>query len=184
MKKDGSRTLRIRQSPAYAVALIGAAAASIECGKLALSFLPNIEVVTLLCGLYGYVFGWIGVAAAAVFVCIEPLLYGFGPWMLSYFLYWPFVSLVFLFLGRVKVRSRLVLTGTAVLLTVWFGVLTSLVDIGLFSGRFDRFFSRFAIYYMRGIPFYAAQIISNAVVFPLAFLFLADRLKHIRHVSK
>ena len=43
------------------VALVGIMAATVECGKLVLSFLPNIEVVTLLLALFGYVFGWAGV---------------------------------------------------------------------------------------------------------------------------
>ena len=68
---------------AKTVALVGIMAATIECGKLVLSFLPNVEVVTILCALYGYVFGWLGVAAALVFVCIEPLIWGFGSRIIS-----------------------------------------------------------------------------------------------------
>ena len=49
-----------RMKPAHAVALVGIMAATMECGKLALSFLPNIEIVTLLHALYGYVFGYLG----------------------------------------------------------------------------------------------------------------------------
>ena len=63
------------------VALIGIMAATIECGKLVLSFLPNVEVVTLLCAIYGYVFGWLGVVATLVFVCVEPLIWGLGSWI-------------------------------------------------------------------------------------------------------
>ena len=42
-----------RPKAARVVALVGIMAATLECGKLVLSFLPNIEVVTLLCALYG-----------------------------------------------------------------------------------------------------------------------------------
>ncbi len=173
------RHLRIKNRPALYAALVGMAAASIECGKLALSFLPNIEVVTLLCALYGYVFGWYGVLAAAVFVLLEPFIWGFGLWMISYCLYWPFVAFVFFCLGRKKIQNRFGLTLAAVLLTVWFGVLTSLVDIGLFTGHYTQFWSRFAIFYMRGIPFYAAQILCNAVLFPTIFLFLSKHLRKL-----
>ncbi len=165
-----------RIKPARAVALVGIMTATMECGKLALSFLPNIEVVTLLHALYGYVFGSLGIVASLVFVCIEPLIYGFGTWVPAYFLYWPIVAAVFMLLSRLKVKNRWLITVVAVLLTVWFGILTSLVEIGLFSGFFDDFFSRFSIYYLRGIPFYAAQIATNAVIFPLLFRFIAERL--------
>jgi hypothetical protein len=152
------------------VALVGICAATIECGKLALSFLPNVEIVTLLCALYGYTFGVWGILSAGIFVCIEPLIWGFGTWVPSYLLYWPLVALVFMLLGRARVRSRVLLTLAAVVLSAFFGVLTSLIDVGLLSGYFDRFFYRFGIYYARGAVFYLIQIACNAVIFPLLFL--------------
>ncbi len=167
-------------SVARAVATVGVLAATAECGKLALAAIPNVEVVTLLLSLYGYCFGWVGVAASVVFVCIEPLIWGINTWVVSYFLHWPFVSLVFLVLARLRVRSRVILTAAAVILTFWFGVLSSLVDVGLLSGYFDNFLYRFGIYYARGVWFYVTQIACNAVLFPLCFLPLAKRVGKIR----
>ena len=160
--------------------LIGLMAATLEVGKFVLSFLPNVEVVTLFCALFGYVFGGAGVIATFVFIAIEPLIYGFGTWIISYCLYWPMVAIIFMLLGRANVRNRVILTGIAVLLTAWFGILTSLVDVGLFSGYFDRFFYRFGIYYIRGISFYVTQIICNAVLFPLLFRPLSTLLKKFK----
>ena len=59
-----------RISTAKIVAFIGVMAATLECAKLALSFLPNIEIVTLLTALYSYVFGIYGLIASVVFVSI------------------------------------------------------------------------------------------------------------------
>ncbi|MBE6644120.1 MAG: hypothetical protein E7612_01920 [Ruminococcaceae bacterium] len=169
-----------RTSSAKIIALVGIMAATLECAKLALMFLPNIEVVTILLALYGYVFGIWGVAAAFVFVCIEPLIYGFGTWVVSYFLYWPLVALVFMIFARLKIKNRIVFTLAAAVLTIWFGVLTSLVDIGLFSGFFDNFWHRFGVYYLRGIPFYAAQLACNVVLFLLLFKFLTKKLEGVK----
>lgn len=169
-----------KKSPALAVALVGMMAATLECGKLALAALPNIEVVTLLLALYGYVFGILGVLAAIVFVCIEPLIYGFGLWTLSYFLYWPFVALIFMILKRFGVKNRFIFTATALIMTLWFGVLSSLVDIGLLSGHFDNFWGRFTIYYLRGATFYVTQLVCNAVLFLIAFKFLAKKLEQTK----
>ena len=169
-----------RSNVARKVALVGIMAATVECAKLALSFLPNIEAVTLLLGLYGYTFGCLGVAAAVVFVSIEPLIYGFGTWVISYYLYWPLVAALFALLAKAKVKNRFLLTLFAVLLTVWFSVLTSLVDVGLFSGYFDNFLYRFGVYYARGVVFYAVQIACNAVLFPLLFKFLSEKLWTIK----
>ncbi len=161
------------------LALVGIMAATLECGKLALSFLPNIEVVTLLTAVYGYVFGGLGVAAAFVFVCIEPLIYGINTWVITYFLYWPLVALVFMLLGRAGVKNRIIITSAAMLLTVWFGVLSSFVDIGIFSGYFDNLLARFSVYYLRGIVFYVIQIVSNLVLFPLLFVPLERLLANL-----
>ena len=169
-----------RKSPARAVALVGIMAATLECAKLALSFLPNIEAVTLLVALYGYVFGILGVTSALVFVSIEPLIYGFGAWVVSYYLYWPLVAIVFMLLSELKVRNRWILTGVAVVLTAWFGVLSSLIDIGLLSGFFDNFWARFSVYYARGAVFYIVQIACNAVLFPLLFSFLCAKLEMVK----
>ena len=131
------------KSAAKSIALVGIMAATVECGKLVLSMIPNVEVVTILLALYGYVFGYLGVISAFVFVSIEPLIYGFGTWVVSYYLYWPLVALTFMLLSRLKVKNRFVITGVAILLTFFFGVLSSLVDVGLLSGNFDKFWYRF-----------------------------------------
>lgn len=163
---------------AYRVVLVGILAATISCGKFILSAIPNVEVVTLLTALYGYVFGIYGFLASVVFVCVEPLLYGVGTWVVSYIIYWPTVATVFAVLGKRKVKNRFLLTFFATLLTAFFGVLTSLVDVGLFLGYFEDFFHRFAIMYARGIWFYITQIVCNIVLFSLVFKFLANKLEY------
>ena len=172
MKNSRRKTFGV----ASRVALVGIMAATVECGKLVLAALPNVEIVTLLLALYGYTFGYLGVVAAFVFVCIEPVIWGFGTWMVSYLIHWPIVALVFLFLRHTRVKNRFIFSGIAVLLTFLFGVLTSLVDVGIFMGRFDNLAFRFSILYMRGIPFYIAQIACNAVLFVALFPFLSEKL--------
>ncbi len=167
-------------SSAKAIALVGIAAATLECAKLVLAFLPNVEVVTLLTALYGYVFGWLGVCAAAVFVCIEPLIYGINTWVITYFIYWPLVALAFMMLRRARVRNRLIITAVSVGMTVIFGILSSVVDTALMIGMNEYYFTNLLIYYARGIVFYAVQVACNAVVFPLLFTFLAEKLKIIK----
>ncbi|MBQ8413641.1 MAG: hypothetical protein IJX58_00140 [Clostridia bacterium] len=165
---------------ARSVALVGIMAATLECGKLALSFLPNIEVVTLLCALYGYVFGIYGVIATVIFVCIEPLIYGIGSWILTYIIYWPLVALVFLLLRKKGVNSRILLTLTALGLTVLFGVLSSLIDTAFYLGINENYLPNFCLYYVRGLVFYLVQLATNGVVFPTLFLFLAKKLEQIK----
>ncbi len=163
-------------SAARKIALVGIMAATVECGKLILAVVPNVEVVTLLVALYGYVFGPLGILAAIVFVFIEPMIWGFGTWVISYLIYWPFVALIFCLLGATRVKNRFALAGFAVLLTVFFGVLTTLVDVGVFTGNFDSFSYRFSVMYLRGVTFYITQILCNAVLFLGVFPYLSRKL--------
>lgn len=169
---------------ARAAALVGIMAASIECAKLALAAIPNVEVVTLLIAVYSYVFGAFGVLASLIFVLIEPLIWGFGTWFISYLIYWPLVALVFSALGARGVSGRVIPTVFAVILTILFGVISSFVDVGIFSGSFDNLFYRFSVYYLRGIGFYLAEIITNAVLFPLLFLPITRLLSKIKKDSR
>ena len=158
------------KNAARSAALVGIMAATLECAKLALASIPNVEIITLLIAVYSYTFGALGVVGALVFVLIEPLIWGFGSWFITYLIYWPTLAFIFMLLGRVKLKSRIALTGTALICTLFFGMISSLVDVGLFTGYFDRFFYRFGIYYARGIVFYAIQLATNAVLFPLLFI--------------
>lgn len=162
------------------IALIGLMAASLEAGKFALMSIPNVEVVTLLTALFGYVFGLAGIIAVIIFDLIEVMLWGFGTWVISYLIYWPLLCAVFWLIGRRKIRSRIVLGAVAVGMTVFFGVLSSLIDIGLLSGSYQNFWQRFVIYYGRGVWFYVAQIATNLILFPVAFLPMEKILQRLK----
>jgi hypothetical protein len=168
---------------ARAIALVGIMAATLECGKLVLSFLPNIEVVTILCALYGYVFGIYGIVAAMVFVCIEPLIWGFGSWIVTYIIYWPLVALVFMLLRRKKIKNRLILTSVAVGLTLFFGILSSIVDTAFFLGINENYLKNLCLYYVRGLIFYLVQLACNVALFPTLFPFLSRKLEQLNSTS-
>ena len=162
------------------IALIGVMAATVECGKLALAYIPNVEVVSLLLALYGYVFGWMGVVCAFVFVLAEVLVWGVGSWIISYLIYWPILAFVFMVLSKIGVRNRWILTLVIGVLTLLFGALTSLVDGIVLFGFNESFIKSIALYYLRGIPFYLTQLACNIALFLTVFNYLADKLTLIR----
>ena len=149
--------------------------ATIEAGKLALSFLPNVEVVTLLCAVYGYVFGPIGLISVSFFILIETFIYGVHTWVISYIIHWNLICLVF-WIIRKKVTNRFLLTIVALIFVTLFGVLTSFIDTLIFNGVSDSFWEEFAALYMRGIWFYVTEIICNLILFPICFVPLAKVL--------
>ncbi len=164
---------------ALKLALIAIMAATLEAGKLALAFIPNVEIVTLLCGVYGYVFGFYGIIATYIFVALETLIWGVNTWVITYLIHWGCVALVFMLLGKAKIKNRLILTATAVALTASFGVLSSLIDTGLLTGFWNNFWKRFAIIYTRGFAFYIVEIVCNLLLFLIVFRPLVNRLDKI-----
>ena len=74
------------------IALMGMMAAALEAAKFALSFLPNVELVTLLIILYTLYFGKKVLPVIAVFVLLEGCRYGFGLWWVMYLYAWPILA--------------------------------------------------------------------------------------------
>ena len=119
-------------------------------------------------------------AAAAVFVCIEPLIYGFGSWLITYIIYWPSVAFIFMLLSRRGVRGRLPLTAVALGMTLIFGILSSVIDSAFYLGINENYLANLVIFYARGAVFYAAQLAINAVLFPTLFPILVKKLGQIK----
>lgn len=164
---------------AFKLALTAIMAATLEGGKLALSFIPNVEIVTLLCAVYGYVFGVMGIMSTYIFIGLETLIWGVNTWIVSYLIHWGCVAFVFSLFGKFKVDNRLIFTATAVTMTAAFGVLTSLVDTGVLTGFFNDFGRRFAIIYARGAVFYIAQTVCNLLLFVIVFKPLVKTIERI-----
>ena len=98
MKKDGQvRKHQKAQRRALSVkdiAMIGLMVAVIEVSKVALSFLPNIELTSFWLILFTLFFGWKIALVVPVFILIEGLMYGFGIWWLMYLYSWPLLVLL------------------------------------------------------------------------------------------
>ena len=162
------------------IAVIALMAATLSGGKTALSFVPNVEIVTVLIALYAYVFGMSYVfPCVLVFVTAEIFIWGLNTWVVSYYIYWPTVAFVFSVLGKRQAKLFSV-TLSAVILTLFFGVLTSLIDVGLLTGSFDNFWYRFAVMYARGIVFFAVHVFSNLIVFLALFNPLEKTLEKLK----
>lgn len=73
------------------IALFGAL---LYASQLALSFLPNIEIITLLIVLFTRHFGKEGTFACFVYALLTAFTWGFGIWWLTYLIVWPLFSLL------------------------------------------------------------------------------------------
>lgn len=154
------------------IALTGVMIATMEAVKMALSFLPGVELVTLLIVLYGLVFGRRIYYAIAAFVLIEGCLYGFGIWWVMYLYIWPLLAFFArLFRKHEEVWFWAVVTGFYGLL---FGALCALPYL-VIDGWHGAL-----VWWVAGIPHDIIHGISNATLTLILFQPLYGTLKKLQ----
>ena len=154
------------------IALIGMMTATIEVAKVSLSFLPNVEIVTLLIILYTLSFPKQIPYVITLFVILEGLLYGFGLWWIAYVYIWPLLAFVTYSLRNMQsVVGWAVVSGAAGLI---FGFLCTL-PVMLFSGV-----GAGMAYWIAGIPWDIIHGTSNFILLLVLFKPLRNVLKRVR----
>ena len=78
----------------YELALMGVLTALLFLGQVLMSFLPNLEIVSLLIILYTIFFGKKVFWMIYTFVFLEGFVYGFGMWFFNYLYVWAVLALV------------------------------------------------------------------------------------------
>ena len=143
---------------AHDITLIAILSASLTAGKLVLSVVPNVEVVTFLFITYTVLFGLKrSLATAFVFVTTEILIYGFGTWILGYYILWPMLILITHFMAK-RFKSEYVYAGLASVFGFTFGLFFALFE-SIFYGL------SYAIpYWISGIPFDIVHGFSNFLI--------------------
>ena len=160
----------VRLAAAYVVK-VAVMAAMLTALKFALSFVPNVEVVTLLVMVYAAVFGAAyALPAVLVFCAAEVALYGVGGWVILYFVYWPMLAAVSCLLFA-KRRNIFLAVAVAALMSALFGVLSACCDtlyvaVGLYEGDLAHYW---LAYYVRGLYFDIVHVVSNFIVVAVLF---------------
>lgn len=124
--------------------------------QIALSFLPNIEIVTLLIILYTQFFKKKVFLIIYLFALLEGLLYGFGIWWIMYLYVWSILALIVLFLGKIRINIPwAIISG---FYGLFFGSLCAIpyFVIGGWAAGFG--------YWISGIPFDIIHCIGNFTV--------------------
>ncbi len=166
MKRPTPSAFNLRQLVALAVF-----AALMIALQVGLSFLPNIEVVTLLILLATLHLGAKALLSVGVFVLMEGLIYGLHIWWINYLYVWPLLVLVVLALRRWSHPLLwAVVTGFFGLL---FGTLCSLPYF--ITGGWGAGIG----YIVAGIPFDLIHCVSNVLLVLLLFAPLDRVMKKI-----
>ena len=162
--KHSDLTLSVREMVLFAV--LGAMTFA---AKYVMSFLPNIEPVSLMVMLFAVVFGWKWVYPVYLYVVMEILFYGISLWNINYLYIWAVLAVVAYFLRNMRhPLAWAILSGTFGLL---FGALCGIVDI--FIGGFGYAVTK----WVSGVPFDIAHCAGNFVIALVLFVPMRNLLE-------
>ena len=137
--------------------------------KYVMSFLPNIEPVSLMVMLFAVIFGWKWVYPVYLYVVLEILFYGISLWNINYLYIWAVLAICAYFLRNMRhPLAWALLSGTFGLL---FGALCGIVDV--FIGGFGYAVTK----WVSGIPFDIAHCAGNFVIALVLFVPLRKLLE-------
>ena len=129
--------------------------------KFVMSFLPNIEPVSLMVMLFAVVFGRKWVYPVYLYVLMEILFYGINLWNINYLYVWAVLAVAACCLRKMQGRlGWALLSGVFGLL---FGALCGIVDV--FAGGFPYAISK----WVSGIPYDILHCAGNFVISLLLF---------------
>lgn len=148
---------------------IGMMVAVLEVSKAALSFLPNVELVTFWVMMFTLFFGARIVPAVLLFILLEGSLYGFGLWWCMYAYIWPLAALA-AWLSR-KQRNRWHWAFLSGIFGLMFGALCSLVyiPIGSVEGGLSQGLRIAFAWWIAGIPFDLIHAASNFILMAVLY---------------
>ncbi|NLW22986.1 MAG: hypothetical protein GXY88_07020 [Tissierellia bacterium] len=156
------------------IALIGILSAIMTAGKLVLSFIPNIEIVTLLFIVYTVTFGVKkGLLISLIFSTTEIFLYGFSTWLLGYYIVWPLL-VIFTGLMNKRIKSEYGYATLGAIFGYTFGALFAVVESFFYGPAYGW------AYWIRGIGFDLVHGTSNFIIILILYkpmIHMLNRLK-------
>ena len=146
------------------ICLIAILSATLTAGKFALSFIANVEIVTLFLVVYALTLPRSRVLLATItFIFTDILIYGAHVWIVMYLIHWPLLVLCVSFLKGKKAPLFAIIIG--IVFTVLFGVQTTTIEVLTFLNYGSTgFFKAFAARYSTGIPYFVTHIVSNTCI--------------------
>ena len=169
-KLDKKRKLTVND-----VALICIMTATLIASKMALSFLPNIEIVSLLIIVFTLTFGYRVFYSIIIFTCIETFIWGMGIWSIMYLYTWPILAIIaYVFRKQDSVWFWSIVSG---IFGLCFGALGSLLY--LFIGGVRTAFA----WWIAGIPWDVIHCMGNFVLALVLYRPLINALKKLKKFS-
>lgn len=143
--------------PVRKLTRIALLSAILYVSKVALEFLPNVELVSLLTIIYTLVFGWEAILIVTVFNMFELIQWGVGTWWVSYLYIWPLLCLITLLLKKLIREEFLIWSMVAGGFGLIFGSLFAIVYIPI-----DPSYA--LAYWISGLPWDVVHCVANFVL--------------------
>ncbi len=149
--------------------------------QLALSFVPGVEIVTLLFVCYAFSFGPVrSMLCAIIFSLLRQLIFGFYPNVLIlYLIYYNLLTGVFGLLGK-KIQNPLKFMWLILLISCLFTALFTVIDNVLTTTWYGYTERAARIYWKASISVMIPQIISTALTVGALFLPLAKIFSNLK----
>ena len=153
--------------------LIAFLSALLIVSKEALSFLPNIELVTLLLILYTNLLGLkTSIYITFIFTTVQALIYPPHLWVITYYLIWPILTIMTHFISKISDEYH-----SYALLGAFFGLSFGAFDSLILS--FVYGFHSFIPIWLRGIPWDLVHGFSNYITILLLYTPLKRTLEKL-----
>ena len=166
-------SFRVGKLTATRIVRVGICGAILFVSQIALSFIPNCELVSFLTIIFTLSFGPEMLLSVTVFSLLEGFLYGFGLWVISYLYVWPILVILTLLFKNIF-KEDLILWAV---LTSMFG----LVFGSLFAIAYIPVDPSYALsYWIAGLPWDVWHAITNCVVLLLLFKPINAAIKKIK----
>lgn len=172
-------SMKEKSIPAKDIASIAIMISLIEVCKVALSFLPNIELTSFLIIMYMRFYGKKMIYIIPAFILIEGCIYGFGLWWIMYLYAWPLLALVTWIFK--KQDSALFWSVISSVFGLAFGFLCSFpyFFIGLTSGGVRSGLAAQFSWWVAGIPWDIVHGVGNFVIMLVLYKPISVAMKRI-----
>lgn len=165
------------------ITLIAMLVAIIEVCKVALSFLPNIELTTFWLIIFTIYFGRKIVFVVPVFIVIEGVIYGIHLWWIMYLFAWPLlVFICYMFKNCKSVWFWSIFSGT---FGLFFGALCTIphIIVGAFSSGLSTGIRLGIAWWIAGIPWDIVHCIGNIIIMLVLYQPISYVIKKIKIVN-
>lgn len=146
--------------------LFGVLGGLVSVSQIALSFIPNIETVSLFIILFSLIYKKKALYIVSIFIIIMGLIYGFGLWWFGYVILWPLLCIMTYKLENIISKRYLILSLYSGAFGLLFGFFYA-IPYGIFGG-----INAGIAYWVSGIPFDIIHGIGNYFI----MLFLGEKI--------